>query len=168
VAIKLKNLNKLSQDIAQKQYLFKDLHLDINFEDEKTYKSSENFYHTNDIQADFDLAAIFNSIRNLFNTRPGQRFLFPKYGLDLNSFLFEPVTEENAEAIASYMLQSITDYEPRVKVIDIQVLASPDELQYSISLTLGFPIFDTVESMNAILNTKTQNLVFINNLHTQV
>lgn len=167
MAIQLKNLNQISQEVNQKQYLFKDLHLDINSQSNNTYKGGENLYHANDIQADFDLAAIYNSVRNLFNTRPGQRFLFPKYGLDLNSFLFEPVTEENAESIASYMLQSIEDYEPRVKVIDIQVLANPDELQYDITITLGFPIFDTTESLNASLNTKTQNLVFINNLHTQ-
>lgn len=161
MALKIKNLEQISQEVSKKDYYFKDLHLDINKSDGE-YNIYGKFHNTNDIQADYDLAAIYNSLRNLFNTKPGQRFLFPKYGLDLNSYLFEPITEENAESLALNILQTIETYEPRVKVVDVQVSADPDQMQYDITIAVAFPIFDTVESFKTSLSPKTQNFVFIN------
>ena len=82
MAIKIANLEQIADQFKQKQFAFKDLHLD--FEKSGEYNTTlQRKIEGNDIKVDFDENAIRNSLKNLFNTRPGQRFLFPLYGLDL-------------------------------------------------------------------------------------
>lgn len=161
MAIKIKNLTEIAEQVVTKQYYFKDLHLDLN-KSSNNYTPTYTYANTNDLQVDYDVAAIYNSLRNLFNTKPGERFLFPKYGLDLNSYLFEVVSEENAENIATYIISNIEDYEPRVQVVNVEIIANPDQMRYDITIAVSIPVFDTVVSLQAQLDTKTQNFVFIN------
>jgi len=77
MAIKLTNLEAISkQTTVDKVYTYKDLHLD--FSPDSRYDVVSNItINKNDITVDYDEQAIKNSLKNLFSTRPGQRFLFP-------------------------------------------------------------------------------------------
>lgn len=158
MAIKLPNLKSIADEFAVKPYVFKDLHLDF-AKDYNFNTTLQTKVEANDIQVDYDIKAITNSLKNLFNTRPGQRFLFPKYGLDLNQFLFEPITKLNAQAIGEKIVKSVDDFEPRVRITNCNVIPKPDDNEYNIILSMEFPNFDTEFSLNGALNTTAQTFI---------
>lgn len=119
--------------------VYSDLHLDI-AED----KSVGNTV-LRDIKADYDLAAISNSLTNLFNTIPGQKLLAPTYGLDLSRFLFEPVSEATGRAIGDAIVSGITTFEPRVRVVRVYVKGIPDDYSYEITLIISIPSLNIKE-----------------------
>jgi phage baseplate assembly protein W len=161
VAIKLPNLEQIAQQYnSNSPFVYQDLHLD--FARATTYNNTLGIrLQKNDIQTDYDEDAIRNSLRNLFNTRPGQRFLFPLYGLDMNQFLFENITPSNARLIGEKIVSSINNYEPRVTVLNVDVQSDPDNNQYNITIIVQIPIFNSVTTLNTRLNAKTQSFVFI-------
>lgn len=161
MAIKINNLEQIADQYKQKDYLFKDLHLDF----EKSYVFDTvalRKIQGNDLKVSYDEQAIFNSLRNLFNTKPGQRFLFPLYGLDLNQFLFETVSKENAQIIGEKIARSIENFEPRVTLMQCDIIAKPDDNEYDITIIVQIPSINTVNSINMSLDTKTQSFVFVN------
>jgi phage baseplate assembly protein W len=160
VAIKITNLEQISKQYERKAYYYKDLHLD--FAKTYVYNTTLNSrIEGNDVQADFDTSAIINSLKNLFNTKPGQRFLFPLYGLDLNQYLFESVSRENGQLIGEKIASSIETFEPRVTLRQCNVVAMPDENQYDITIVVSIPIFNTTTSINTTLDVKNQTFIFV-------
>jgi phage baseplate assembly protein W len=167
VAIKLTDLQTLAdQYSANSSYTYEDLHLD--FEVSSVFNTTlRTTVPGNDIKTDWDENAIKNSLNNLFNTRPGQRFLFPKYGLNFNQFLFDAITESNARVIGETIYNGITNYEPRVTVLGVNVEADPDNNRYNISIILQLPLLGTQTTLNTILNTRTQSFTFVNTPQSQ-
>ena len=160
MAIKITNLEQISEQYKQKAYYYKDLHLD--FEKSSTFSTTLNRkVEGNDIRVDFDESAIRNSLKNLFNTRPGQRFLFPLYGLDLNQYLFEAVSEMNGQVIGEHIVRSIQNFEPRVTLQRCNVVAMPDDNQYDITIIVEIPILNTVASINTVLDVKNESFIFV-------
>jgi hypothetical protein len=106
MAIRLKNLETAAKQYTEQSYLFKDLTLDIG-ENNLEVPGYTLPVPQSDLKASFDLGAIRNSLQNLFNTLPGQRFLFPDYGLDLYQFLFLPITQSIGQSIGERMLRAI-------------------------------------------------------------
>jgi len=103
----------------------------LDFSNKRTSsETTSDYVRSNDILVDYDKEAIINSLRSLFNTRPGQRFLFPEYGVDFSGFLFEPTSIELANIIKNKISNSITNYEPRVKVEHVQVTPDFDRGMY--------------------------------------
>jgi phage baseplate assembly protein W len=161
MAIKIANLEQIADQFKQKNYAFKDLHLD--FEKSTQYNFSfKQKIEGNDIAVDYDESAIRNSLRNLFNTRPGQRFLFPLYGLDLYQYLFETVSKENGQIIGERIVTSIENFEPRVRVQNCNVVAKPDDNQYDVTIIVQIPLFNTIQSINTTLDVKSQSFIFLN------
>lgn len=92
-----------------------------------------------DLTSDYDEAAVKNSIFSLFNTVPGQNLLNPKYGLNLIQYLFEPVSESNAQFIGSTIVKHLNVYEPRIKVSSLDIVVNEDEQTYTITLSIEIP-----------------------------
>lgn len=162
MAIELKNLERIAKTYTQQQYVYKDLALDFN---RGTY-TAPGFpkpVTSNDIKVSYDVAAIKNSLTNLFNTLPGQRFLFPEYGLDLYQFLFQPITISNADLIGNAILQGIKTYEPRVNVLKVNVQADPDKNLYNVSIIIQIPVLNITEETAYTLDTKKQSFILIPN-----
>ena len=160
MAIKISNLQQISDQYKQKDYYYKDLHLD--FEKSSNFSTSlHRKIEGNDVKVDFDESAIRNSLKNLFNTKPGQRFLFPLYGLDLNQYLFEAVTEFNGQIIGEKIVKSIENFEPRVTLRQCNVVAMPDDNQYDITIIVDIPILNSTTSINTALDIKKQSFIFI-------
>lgn len=160
MAIKIKTLEQISKTYTEQQYIYKDLALDMK-EGIITSTGFSEAVNGTDIEASFDTAAIRNSLQNLFNTLPGQRFLFPEYGLDLYQYLFYPVTETTGQTISRAILRGIEKYEPRVRTLQVSVVPNIDELTYNVTIVLQLPIFKTPVTFNALLNTKTQSFIFV-------
>ena len=86
-----------------------------------------------------DEEAIRNSIVNLFSTMPGQKILNPEYGLNLQRFVFEPITDTNARIMGQVILDGIRKYEPRVSVQNVDIKKFEDDNSYGISFSIVFP-----------------------------
>lgn len=133
--------NKITFEDGQLgDYKYSDLHLDLNFKSPP--KGFGNLYkaeNQSDIEIDLDEFAIVNSIRNLFATRQGQLLLNPEYGLNLEKYLFQPINQFNARAMAREILNGVETYEPRVKVEGVNVKMNIDQQAYEIYLIVLIP-----------------------------
>jgi len=159
MAIKIAKLEEISEKFKTNEFLYKDLHLDFK-KNTHIINKTNTVVEKNDIQVDYDKNAIKNSLRNLFNTKPGQRILFPYYGLDLYQFMFEPITEGNAQMIGEKIVRTIEAFEQRVVVRQCIIKAKPDDNEYDITLVVEFPVFNTTVSLNSTLDTRTQSFIF--------
>lgn len=160
MAIKIKPLEQISKNYTTQGYLYKDLSLDIT----QTKIESPGFrlpVPGTDIKADFDLDAIKNSLQNLFNTKPGQRFLFPDYGLDLNQFLFQPITRSNGNIIGTKIFTTINKYETRVKVRQVNVILEPDNNQYIINILIDIPLLKIETTIEANFDLRKQSFIVL-------
>ena len=160
MAIRIQNLDTIAKQFETKTHTYQDLHLD--FAKSGTFNPTLNRkIDGNDLQVDFDESAIKNSLRNLFNTRPGQRFLFPLFGLDLYQFVFEPITDDNARSIGELIVSSVKKYEPRVNLLECNITPYPDDSLYDISLVVQVPTFTTTLTLNSSLDIKNQTFIFL-------
>lgn len=94
---------------------------------------------TKDLDNDYDEVAVKNSIFALFNTVPGQNLLNPNYGLNLLRYLFEPVSETNARYIGNLIIKNLSIYEPRIQLVNLDVIVNEDEQTYEITLNIEIP-----------------------------
>jgi phage baseplate assembly protein W len=162
VAIKIPNLQQLKDAVVDELYYFKDLHLDFEKSSNFNYAFNERI-ETNDIKVDYDELAIKNSLKNIFNTKPGQRFLFPLFGLDLYQFLFSPVTSSNGQIIGEKIITAIEEYEQRVYVNRCLVEADPENNKYEITLIVEIPELKKTIPIYTNLDLKSQSFIFIEN-----
>lgn len=63
-----------------------------------------------------DEADIQASLHILFGTAPGERFLQPKYGLDMHELMFEPLSTTVASVLKDRILTTVLVCEPRIRV----------------------------------------------------
>ena len=136
-AIKLQgisaNINKTTG------YTYTDVTLDIKSNDLQLNTNLYKPVNSTDIAISVDEGAIKNALVNLFNTIPGQKVLQPEFGLDLKTFLFDPLTEYTAKVIGETIYKGIARWEKRVHISNIDVKRDYDNYQYIISLTLLIP-----------------------------
>lgn len=64
---------------------------------------------------------IAQSLHILLSTRPGERMMQPRYGCNLDVMLFEPVTTTLIAYIKDLIETSITYYEPRIELDDVDI-----------------------------------------------
>jgi phage baseplate assembly protein W len=95
--------------------------------------------------------AIIRSIRNLVETIPTERFFNPLLGSDVRSSLFEFVDYGTASIIKDQILNVITNYEPRVSDVQVEVDPSPDTNEFEVTVS-----FDIIGQ-----ELPTQNFSFI-------
>lgn len=160
MAIKIKNLERVAKNFTELQYVYKDLSLDIT----QTKIQAPGFNISipgTDIKAIFDLGAIKSSLQNLFGTSPGQRFLFPEYGLDLRRYLFFPVNEGTGEAIRGKINTAIKTWEPRVSINNIQVIPEPDKNQYVINIILDINTLNINTTLNGLIDISKQSFLIL-------
>jgi phage baseplate assembly protein W len=134
-SIVITELNKFPKE---RDYTYKDIEVDLRIDYTKT-NPLNNFKEQRDIVVDYDVAAIKNSIFNIFTTIPGQKILNPTFGLNLLYYLFTGITAENARMLGDTILKGITRFEPRVTVDNINITTDYDNQQYTIDLFLSVP-----------------------------
>ena len=89
----------------------------------------------NDLIAIKNVNAITRSIRNIVLTTPGEKFFDPDFGSNVSRLLFENVDDITASQIQEEIEFSINNYEPRVKLIDVQVIADNDNASFDTIIT---------------------------------
>jgi phage baseplate assembly protein W len=81
---------------------------------------------TNDLIALKNESAIARSIRNIVFTLPGEKFFNENFGSRVSRSLFENLDEISASIIRDEIENSITNFEPRVSLIDVQTIPDYD------------------------------------------
>ena len=76
--------------------------------------------------------AIARSVRNIIFTLPGEKFFDSNFGSRISNSLFENVDEISASIIKDEIRNSITNYEPRVELIDVQTTPDYDNAAFDV------------------------------------
>lgn len=76
---------------------------------------------TKDIFAVKNELSIAQSLRNLVQTRFGERLMQPRIGSKVYEILFEPLDVFSGIELQSRILDTINNFEPRVEVLEVQV-----------------------------------------------
>lgn len=86
-----------------------------------------------------DEAAVYQSIYNIFNTRPGERLFLPEFGLDLDEELFSLMDDVSALTLLTKIIQAVERWEGRVRIDPSrsQVTPEPDTNTYSMYLVFS-------------------------------
>lgn len=82
---------------------------------------------TKDIYAVKNEAAITQSIKNLVQTKFGERLMQPDIGSGVYNMLFEPLDVFSSMELQSKVLNVIKNYEKRVEVQEVQVAIMDNE-----------------------------------------
>ena len=89
----------------------------------------------NDLIALKNVNAIARSVRNIILTTPGEKFFDPDFGSNVSKLLFENVDDITASQIQEEIEFSINNYEPRVKLISVEVIADNDNASFDTIIT---------------------------------
>jgi len=76
--------------------------------------------------------AIARSIKNIIFTLPGEKFFNENFGSSISRVLFENVDEISASIISDEIRQSIINYEPRVRLIDVKIYPDYDNGSFDV------------------------------------
>lgn len=149
-SINFNNLRNVSKNVQK--YTYTDIYLDF----QEDLSSSANFVQTigtgRDMKVAYDLNAIKNSLVNLFSTVPGQRYLLPEYGSDLRRYIFEPISDITGRQIGREIQRSITNWEPRIKLLNLNITGYMDRNEYEIDLVLSIPFLNQPLNLKSVLN----------------
>ena len=89
---------------------------------------------TNDIGKKTDDNAIVQSLRNLLNTSYYERPFRPRVGSNIRKILFEPADFITIGELKAGIKDTINNYEPRVNIIEIDILDLSDRNAYSVTI----------------------------------
>lgn len=107
-------------------YTYRDLNLSINSD----FKGGKLYVN--------DIYAIRSSLVNLLSIRKGTRILDTDYGNELDEYLFEQISEENARLLGEDLEETLKQ-EPRVVVQDIEITLNKTESLYSVVIIFAVP-----------------------------
>lgn len=96
-----------------------------------------------DVYKKTDAAAVKQAVKTLILTNFFEKPYRPQFGANLRSLLFELMDENTGDEIISNIKTAIERWEPRVKILNLKVTATPD---YNlVSVTLEFRVVSTSE-----------------------
>ena len=108
----------------------------------KEFKDISMSFETNPLNDDLialkNSTAIARSLRNIVFTRPGEKFFDPDFGSKITESLFENMDEVSALAIRDEIEFSITNFEPRVNLIEVRV--TPNFTNNEMNATIVYQI----------------------------
>jgi len=108
---------------------------------------------TDDIITISNETAIARSIRNIVYTQYGEKFFDPRFGSDIENALFENLDEITSSVIRDKIRTSIINYEPRVRLIGVDVSPNYDGNEFNVTITF--------EIIGIDINSQVQRLEFV-------
>ena len=119
----------------------------------RTYKDIDLSFAarpSGDLYKKTDAAAVKQAVKNILLTNRTEKPFLPKYGGDLNRFLFNLETEFSEFDIEEAVTLAITNYEPRAKVLGVRANVQPD--YNSVNVEVTFQILSTLEEATTIVS----------------
>ena len=98
-----------------------------------------------------DTRAVQQSVKNLVLSNFADRPFQPELGSNVTALLFEPADVGTAIAIREEIVRVLTDHEPRVANITVEVFDNSDRNAYQINIGYTVVISDTREETNFYL-----------------
>jgi phage baseplate assembly protein W len=92
---------------------------------------------------------IHASLHILFRTVPGERFLQPRYGLDMNELMFEPLSTTLRTFLIDRITTTILIHEPRIRVTNLWI-DSPDPNDGTLRVLLEYEVRATNSRFNLV------------------
>ena len=90
---------------------------------------------TDDLIAIKNENAIARSLKNIVFTIPGEKFFEPDFGSRITGSLFENIDDITGGVVEDEIRESINIWEPRVKLLNVEALPSPDNNAYECTIT---------------------------------
>lgn len=155
MAIKLDILKNRKNTDNYQNFTYADIGLDLRLNAFLPNKPVGVNNNPQDFKLNYDSDAIYNSIRNIFNTKKGQKILNPEFGLDIEQYLFDNISKENADIIGNTIYEELPVNEPRAKVDSVDVIARPDDNEYKIAISITIPSLNNQRgTVNGTLTTE--------------
>lgn len=101
-----------------------------------------------------DVELVKLDILNHIFTRRGERVHQPTFGTIIPDLVFEPLDEETLDSLESE-LRFVFDYDPRVELLDLQIIPAEDENSVTASARLLYVELDTEDLMNLNIEFET-------------
>lgn len=96
---------------------------------------------TGDVSKKYDVNAIKQSVKNLVMTNHYERLFHPEIGSQITSLLFEPFSPLLQAMLEQAIINTITNFEPRVRLLNLDVSLNPDN--YTVFVSITFTIVNT-------------------------
>lgn len=120
---------------------------------ESTYADLDLLFRPNPVTGDVnpirDTEAVKKSVMNLVMTNFNERPFQPEIGSGVRGLLFEPADEITIHGIEEAVRRVITNFEPRVRILEIDSEFFEDQNAYR--LTLEFQILSTEQVATATI-----------------
>jgi phage baseplate assembly protein W len=87
-----------------------------------------------DINRHIDEMAVINSVKNLVLTSPYEKPFHPEISSRVRSLLFENMDQITASVLEREIQQVIQNYEPRVSISEVRVIADFDNNGYTVNM----------------------------------
>jgi phage baseplate assembly protein W len=121
--------------MARNTRLFSDL--DLNFTPHPV---------TGDLVRRLDDNAIKQSLKNLIMTRNFERPFHSEIGSPIREALFNPLTPMTTMVVRRAIIDLVSNFEPRVRLLDVEVISSPEN--NSLYVSINFRIVNTERPLN--------------------
>jgi len=107
-----------------------------------------------DVYKKTDAAAVKQAVKNLLLTNQGEKPFNPSYGGSLQGLLFDLLDDDAEDEIEDLIIVSVENYEPRARVLEVDVRPQIDNNAVSVRIT--FQIINTTETV--VLSTTITRL----------
>jgi phage baseplate assembly protein W len=88
----------------------------------------------NDIALSYDEMAVVRAVRYLLLTNNYERPFQPEIGSNVTKLLFEPIDSITTQSLKSSIENTINNFEPRVTLSNVTVIAKEEKNAYDVSL----------------------------------
>lgn len=125
------------------------------YERKNIYKDFDISFNLNPITGDIgtktDVNAINQSLKNLVNTNLYERPFQPFLGCNIRGLLFELADPITMSDLKTAINETISNYEPRVSIIELRLDDLSDQNAYNIRLVYNILSSNTVNQFETIL-----------------
>ena len=120
---------------------------------QETYKDLDFAFkqnpNTNDVGIKKNNDAVIQSCLNILRTNHGERPFDYNFGANLRAYLFENMTNITAASMSTSINTALTNWEPRIEVLNTNIQATAGENEVYITVT------GKVKSSNEIMDITT-------------
>jgi uncharacterized protein len=102
-----------------------------------------------------DSDSVKQAMIDILLTRLGEREMMPTYGSNIFYILFEKMTNFNTIRLQNEIKNALLNWEPRINVRAVDVVAYPDSNYYEATITFNLIRLNTNESLVVRMNRIT-------------
>jgi phage baseplate assembly protein W len=147
-----RNIHINGNFVGKVKEVIDNLHIRL-YDNAKLNYTAQSFKYSNpaDIVKRYDEQAIKASVRNLILTSNYERPFHPEIGTPISSLLFEPATPMLTAVLERAIRTTITNFEPRVDLNDVQCVVNDDSNSVDVSIIFTILNTQTPQVLNLVL-----------------